>query len=177
MVAVVVITIVVVIVIMIIVMIAMVVVRTCRLVMRCVIRLVVMRTVMVVVVVIITVVISYVSRMTLYPIRRCVIYVYGCVPKIVCGPRIVPHHRIMGTHVERTPQYGCRSHRHNCRSRRSDIHIVIICGNGNSRTVKPLDSHLVGVVHIILHVVNVAVVLVVGLRVGGYRGNHRHYYE
>lgn len=178
---VVVITIVVVIVIVIIVMITMIVVRMCRLVVRAC-RFVVRRTVVVVVVVIIsmvivTVVIPYVSRMTLYPIRRGVIHVTRCVPEVMRRPRLVPNHRggvAMGTHIERTPQDGCRSHRNHSACRRCDIHIVIICGNSHSRTVKPLDSHLVGVVHIVLDVVNVAAV---NLRVGGYCGNHRHYNE
>lgn len=177
---VVVITIVVVIV-MVIMMITVIVVRMCRLVVRAC-RFVVRRTVVVVVVVIIsmvivTVVIPYVSRMTLYPIRRGVIHVTRCVPEVMRRPRLVPNHRggvAMGTHIERTPQDGCRSHRNHSACRRCDIHIVIICGNSHSRTVKPLDSHLVGVVHIVLDVVNVAAV---NLRVGGYCGNHRHYNE
>lgn len=170
---VVVITIVVVIV-MIIVMITVVVVRTCRLVVR---RTVVVVVVVIISMVIVTVVIPYVSRMTLYPIRRGVIHVTRCVPEVMRRPRLVPNHRggvAMGTHIERTPQDGCRSHRNHSACRRCDIHIVIICGNSHSRTVKPLDSHLVGVVHIVLDVVNVAAV---NLRVGGYCGNHRHYNE
>ena len=181
MMVVVVITIVIMIVIVIIVMITMIVVRMCRLVVRAC-RFVVRRTVVVVVVVIIPmviipVVIPYVSRMTLYPIRRGVIHVTRCVPEVMRWPRLVPNHRggvAVGTHIERTPQYGCRSHRNHSACRRCDIHIVIICGNSHSRTVKPLDSHLVGVVHIVLDVVNVAAV---NLRVGGYCGNHRHYNE
>ena len=170
---VVVITIVVVIV-MIIVMITVIVVRTCRFVVR---RTVVVVVVVIISMVIVTVVIPYVSRMTLYPIRRGVIHVTRCVPEVMRRPRLVPNHRggvAMGTHIERTPQDGCRSHRNHSACRRCDIHIVIICGNSHSRTVKPLDSHLVGVVHIVLDVVNVAAV---NLRVGGYCGNHRHYNE
>ena len=170
---VVVITIVVVIV-MIIMMITVIVVRTCRFVVR---RTVVVVVVVIISMVIVTVVIPYVSRMTLYPIRRGVIHVTRCVPEVMRRPRLVPNHRggvAVGTHIERTPQDGCRSHRNHSACRRCDIHIVIICGNSHSRTVKPLDSHLVGVVHIVLDVVNVAAV---NLRVGGYCGNHRHYNE
>ena len=178
---VVVITIVVVIV-MVIMMITVIVVRTCRLVVRCVIRLVMCETVAIVVVVIVTmvivtVVIPYVSRMTLYPIRRGVIHVTRCVPEVMRRPRLVPNHRggvAVGTHIERTPQDGCRSHRNHSARRRCNIHVVIVGGDSSPRTVKPLDSHLVGVVHIILHVIYVAAI---NLRVGGYRGNHRHYNE
>ena len=170
---VVVITIVVVIV-MIIMMITVIVVRTCRFVVR---RTVVVVVVVIISMVIVTVVIPYVSRTMLYPIRRGVIHVTRCVPEVMRRPRLVPNHRggvAVGTHIERTPQDGCRSHRNHSACRRCDIHIVIICGNSHSRTVKPLDSHLVGVVHIVLDVVNVAAV---NLRVGGYCGNHRHYNE
>ena len=170
---VVVITIVVVIV-MIIVMITVIVVRACRFVVR---RTVVVVVVVIISMVIVTVVIPYVSRTMLYPIRRGVIHVTRCVPEVMRRPRLVPNHRggvAVGTHIERTPQDGCRSHRNHSACRRCDIHIVIICGNSHSRTVKPLDSHLVGVVHIVLDVVNVAAV---NLRVGGYCGNHRHYNE
>ena len=170
---VVVITIVVVIV-MVIMMITVIVVRTCRLVVR---RTVVVVVVVIISMVIVTVVIPYVSRTMLYPIRRGVVHVTRCVPEVMRRPRLVPNHRggvAVGTHIERTPQDGCRSHRNHSACRRCDIHIVIICGNSHSRTVKPLDSHLVGVVHIVLDVVNVAAV---NLRVGGYCGNHRHYNE
>ena len=176
------ITIVVVIVIMIIVMITVVVVRTCRLVVRCVIRLVMCGTVAIVVVVIVTmvivtVVIPYVSRTMLYPIRRGAVHVTRCVPEVMRRPRLVPNHRggvAVGTHIERTPQDGCRSHRNHSARRRCNIHVVIVGGDSSPRTVKPLDSHLVGVVHIILHVIYVAAI---NLRVGGYRGNRRHYNE
>ncbi len=158
---------------MIVVMITMVIVRTRRLVVRSVVRLVVRGTVAVVMVISV----SIMHRMTLYPIRRGVIHVTRCVPEVMRRPRLVPNHRggvAVGTHIERTPQDGCRSHRNHSACRRCDIHIVIIRGNSHSRTVKPLDSHLVGVVHIVLDLVNVAAV---NLRVCGYCGNHRHYNE
>ena len=170
---VVVITIVVVIV-MVIMMITVIVVRTCRLVVR---RTVVVVVVVIIYMVIVTVVIPYVSRMTLYPIRRGVIHVTRCVPEVMRRPRLVPNHRggvAVGTHIERTPQDGCRSHRNHSARRRCNIHVVIVGGDSRPRTVKPLDSHLVGVVHIILHVIYVAAI---NLRVGGYRGNRRHYNE
>lgn len=177
----------VVVIVMIIVMITVVVVRACRLVVRCVIRLVMCGTVAIVVVVIVTmvivtivivtVVIPYVSRTMLYPIRRGMVHVTRCVPEVMRRPRLVPNHRggvAVGTHIERTPQDGCRSHRNHSARRRCDIHVVIVGGDSSPRTVKPFDSHLVGVVHIILHVIYVAAI---NLSVGGYRGNHRHYNE
>lgn len=172
----------VVVIVMIIVMITVVVVRACRLVVRCVIRLVMCGTVAIVVVVIVTivivtVVIPYVSRTMLYPIRRGMVHVTRCVPEVMRRPRLVPNHRggvAVGTHIERTPQDGCSSHRNHSARRRCDIHVVIVGGDSRPRTVKPFDSHLVGVVHIILHVIYVAAI---NLSVGGYRGNHRHYNE
>lgn len=148
MVVVVVITIIIVIVIMVVVMITVVVVRTCRLAVR---------------------------RMTLYPIRSGVIYVYGRVPKVVGRPRLVPNYCVMiRTHIERTPQYRCRCHCNHRGCRRSNVHIVVIGGNCYPRTMEPLDSHLVRIVDVVLYVVNIAAI---NLRVGGYCGNHRHYYE
>jgi hypothetical protein len=169
MVVVVVITIIIVIVIMVVVMITVVVVRTSRLVVR--------RTVAIIVVVVgvAVVIVVMVRRMTLYPIRSGVIYVYGRVPKVVGRPRLLPNYCvIMRTHVERTPQYRCRCHCNHRGCRRSNVHIVVIGGNCYPRTMEPLDSHLVRIVDVVLYVVNIAAV---NLRVGGYCGNHRHYYE
>jgi hypothetical protein len=168
MVVVIVITIIIMIVIMVVVMITVVVVRTCRLVVR--------RTVAIVVVVgVAVVIVAIVRRMTLYPIRSGVIYVYGRVPKVVGRPRLVPNYCvIMRTHIERTPQYRCRCHCNYRGCRRSNVHIIVVSGNCYPRTMEPLDSHLVRIVDVVLYVVNVAAV---NLRVGGYCGNHRHYYE
>jgi len=169
MVVVIVITIIIMIVIMVVVMITVVVVRTSRLVVR--------RTVAIIVVVVgvAVVIVVMVRRMTLYPIRSGVIYVYGRVPKVVGRPRLVPNYCvIMRTHIERTPQYRCRCHCNHRGCRRSNVHIVVIGGNCYPRTMEPLDSHLVRIVDVIFDVINVAAV---NLRVGGYCGNHRHYYE
>ena len=159
---------VVIIVIMVVMMITVVVVRMCRLAVR--------RTVVIVVVVgVAVVIVVMVRRMTLYPIRSGVIHVYGSVPKVVGRPRLVPNYCvIMRTHVERTPQYRCRCHCNHRGYRRSNVHIVIVGGNSYPRTMEPLDSHLVRIVDVVLNVVNVTAV---NLRVGGYCGNHRHYYE
>jgi len=161
--------IVVVIIVMVVVMITVVVVRTCRLVVR--------RTIVIIVVVVgvAVVIVVMVRRMTLYPIRSGVIYVYGRVPKVVGRPRFVPNYCvIMRTHVERTPQYRCRCHCNHRGCRRSDIYVVIIGGYRYPRTMEPLDSHLVRIVDVVLYVVNIAAI---NLRVGGYSGNHCHYYE
>ena len=168
MVVVIVITIIIVIVIMVVVMITVVVVRTSRLAVR--------RTVAIVVVVgVAVVIVAIVRRMTFYPIRSGVIYVYGRVPKVVGRPRLVPNYCVMiRTHIERTPQYRCRCHCNHRGCRRSNVHIVVIGGNCYPRTMEPLDSHLVRIVDVVLYVVNIAAV---NLRVGGYCGNHRHYYE
>jgi len=165
---VVIIIVIIVIIVMIVVMITVVVVRTSRLAVR--------RTVAIVVVVgVAVVIVAIVRRMTFYPIRSGVIYVYGRVPKVVGRPRLVPNYCVMiRTHVERTPQYRCRCHRNHRGCRRSDIYIVIIGGYRYPRTMEPLDSHLVRIVDVVLYVVNIAAV---NLRVGGYCGNHRHYYE
>lgn len=159
---------VVIIVIMVVMMITVVVVRMCRLAVR--------RTVVIVVVVgVAVVIVVMVRRMTLYPIRSGVIHVYGSVPKVVGRPRLVPNYCvIMRTHVERTPQYRCRCHCNHRGYRRSNVHVVVVGGNSYPRTMEPLDSHLVRIVDVVLDVVNVAAV---NLRVGGYCGNHRHYYE
>lgn len=169
MMVVIVITIIIVIVIMVVVMITVVVVRTSRLAVR--------RTVVIIVVVVgvAVVIVAIIRRMTLYPIRSGVIYVYGRVPKVVGRPRLVPNYCvIMRTHIERTPQYRCRCHCNYRGCRRSNVHIVVIGGNCYPRTMEPLDSHLVRIVDVVLDVINVAAV---NLRVGGYCGNHRHYYE
>jgi len=158
---------------MIVVMITMVIVRTRRLVVRSVVRLVVRGTVTVVMVVSV----SIMHRMTLYPIRRgVVIYSPRRVPEVVRGPRLVPYNRgvVVGAHIERTPQYRCRCHCNYRGCRRSNVHIVVVGSNCYPRTMEPLDSHLVGVVHVVLHVIYVAAVY---LGVGGYRGNHRQYNE
>ena len=167
-VAVVVITIIIMIVIIVVVMITVVVVRTCRLVIR--------RTVAIVVVVgVAVVIVVMVRRMTLYPIWRSVIDVYGRAPKVVGRPRLVPNYCVMiRTHIERTPQYRCRCHCNHRGCRRCNVHIVVVGGNCYPRTMEPLDSHLVRIVDVVLYVVNIAAV---NLRVGGYCGNHRHYYE
>jgi len=168
MVVVVVITIIIVIVIMVVVMITVVVVRTCRLVVR--------RTVAIVVVVgVAVVIVAIIRRMTLYPIRSGVIYVYGRVPKVVGRPRLVPNYCVtIRTHIKRTPQYRCRCHCNHRGCRRSNVHIIVVGGNCYPRTMEPLDSHLVRIVDVVLYVVNIAAI---NLRVGGYCGNHRHYYE
>ena len=128
-----------------------------------IIMIVMVRTVGIVVTVVVAVMIAEARRMTLYPVRRRMIDVAWRVPIAVGYPRRVPYDGVARTHKYRVKQYRrCRNGDYGgCRRR--DIDVVVVGGDSNSRTVEPLDPHLVRIINVVLHVIHVATV---NLRVG-----------